>query len=306
MRNVLMLALLNATLIALYPGVADAFHAGALFDKKPLAGGGGGLFYTGSARDRGWTCAACHTDATRKMRVTVSSEPPELFTTGRYVPGQKFQISIEMDADRLGLGAGLSNVNSFAMTILQGDKSDAGSFSGTIGDFVTVGAAITSAGLKQAETRWQFNWVAPDDAVGPLFVNLAVMDGNGANSGPTETINDPFHDDLFLGAAMLSLASAAGPTDLPFATETKLSTIKWEPFNRRNALERDQFATAIVSPVVLGHGSNNGPSGLWSPWLCLLPALLLGGFAAQPVAAMRRCAERIRVLFFPPGYSFRR
>ena len=59
-----------------FSGDALAFHAGSVFDKPAGAGGGGGIFYVGSATERGWNCTACHTEPAGKIRVTLTSDPP--------------------------------------------------------------------------------------------------------------------------------------------------------------------------------------------------------------------------------------
>ena len=62
-------ALAVAVITWLVAGSALAFHAGNLFDVPPGGGGGGGLFYTGSPREHGWTCGACHIDAPGRVEV---------------------------------------------------------------------------------------------------------------------------------------------------------------------------------------------------------------------------------------------
>ena len=51
-------AALTAALLA--APAARAYHAGAVFDKPPGAGGTDGNFYTGAPYEHGWQCTLCH------------------------------------------------------------------------------------------------------------------------------------------------------------------------------------------------------------------------------------------------------
>jgi hypothetical protein len=101
-----------ALVTSLVTGSALAYHAGNLFDVPPGGGGGGGLFYTGSPREHGWTCAACHIEAPGRSRVNVSSDPPDLITAGSYAPAQTYRLSFALTNEYLGLGSPHSNYNS--------------------------------------------------------------------------------------------------------------------------------------------------------------------------------------------------
>jgi hypothetical protein len=107
-------------LAAAAPAVAHAFHNGSAFDRAPGAGGGGGLFYTGSRRERGWDCTACHVEPRGRLRVDVASQPPELIADGRFRPGIAYAITIAMrdPQDQLGLAATRSNYNGIAVSVL--------------------------------------------------------------------------------------------------------------------------------------------------------------------------------------------
>lgn len=189
-------------LVPLGLGVATAraWHSGPTYGAPAGAGGGGGLFYTGSPRDRGWTCATCHVDAPRELRVSISS-PEGLFETRRYTPGATYAVTIRIENERLGLGATRSNFNSMVVTVMDG----AGNLAGTIGGFdaarfVTRGNAIlASSSTVVGETEWTFTWTAPAAGTGRTAFYVAVVDGDGAGSGGAETLTDPFGDDLALG-----------------------------------------------------------------------------------------------------------
>jgi hypothetical protein len=184
---------------------ARAFHAGNTFDAPPGAGGGGGVFYTGSSRERGWTCAACHTGAPGSIRVDLDANPRSLFDTFAYVPGQAYAITATMVGEHAGLDAPNSNYNSIAVSVVDASGNPAGSISGYAAeDFYPSGpATIVSAGKTTGVTMWSFTWRAPAGGAGPVKVHIASVDGNGANSGATEALTDPWDDDVFVGALAL-------------------------------------------------------------------------------------------------------
>ena len=111
---------------------ALAYHNGQLFDRAPGGGGAGGLFYTGSKRDRGWDCTACHVDPAREVKINVTSQPPGLLDDRAYIPGQAYVISVAFadPAKQLGVAATRSNFNSMAVSFLDPDSVPVGTISG--------------------------------------------------------------------------------------------------------------------------------------------------------------------------------
>jgi hypothetical protein len=207
---------------SLVTGSALAYHAGNLFDVPPGGGGGGGLFYTGSPREHGWTCAACHIEAPGRSRVNVSSDPPDLITAGSYAPAQTYRLSFALTNEYLGLGSPLSNYNSIVLTAVDGARAPAGAFTGfAAAEYYTRGTnIIASAGRTPNETAWSFDWTAPAAGAGRIQLFIAVVDGNAANSTATATLTDPFGDDIALGTLTLSeSAGAALPAGKPASRE---------------------------------------------------------------------------------------
>jgi hypothetical protein len=199
-RQQLVTAALAALAIAAMPAVAHAYHNGAVFDRAPGAGGGGGLFYTGSTRDRGWDCSACHTDPRAQLDVEVTSQPPELIAEQRFRPGTAYAITVELtDPTRqLGLTSTRSNYNGIAASVLDEDSVAAGMINGfDPGRFYLRGSAILASDSTVInETSWTFTWTAPMTSTGALTLDIAVVDGNGANAGGTSTLTDPDGDDV--------------------------------------------------------------------------------------------------------------
>ncbi|HWN70652.1 MAG TPA: hypothetical protein VNM90_23590, partial [Haliangium sp.] len=109
---------------------AWAYHTGATFDRQPGAGGGGGLFYTGAPRERGWTCEACHVDPPAPVQVAVRIAPAELIVDRIYVPGQTYDVTVTLENEQLGRMAARSNFNGMAMTVMDESGAVAGDFSG--------------------------------------------------------------------------------------------------------------------------------------------------------------------------------
>jgi len=212
-----LVAILALAAGALAPRVALAFHTGNVFDKPPGAGGGGGRFYNGAPRERGLDCTACHLDAPHKTRVSARSDPPELVADGRYVPGATYDLTFTLDNEYLGLGSPLSNYNAIVVSAVDAKGGGAGSFSGYAAeDFYARGSSIlASAGRQPNETSWAFRFRAPDSGAGSLSLYVGVVDGNGANSPPTQTLTDPFGDDVAVGRISAREQPAAGGVSVP-------------------------------------------------------------------------------------------
>jgi hypothetical protein len=193
----------------LWAPAASAFHAGDVFDKPPGAGGGGGLFYVGAAREHGWNCTACHTGGEGTIRVSLTADPPELLQTFQYEPGKSYALHAVLEGEHHGAGA--SNFNSVAVSVVAADGAPAGELSGYAADELYNGGATTiaSAGQHPGENAWSFTWTAPADGVATL--HLAAVDGDGAGGAAGGTLTDPFGDDVFTGALTFAPAGPARP-----------------------------------------------------------------------------------------------
>ena len=196
--------LVTAAVIGAIVSPAAAYHTGSLFAAAPGAGGAGGLFYTGSPRERGWTCASCHVEAPGLLRVSLTSEEG-LFADGRYVPERTYRITVRMQNETRGMGASRSNFNGMALTVLDGGGDPAGALGGyDAARFYARGSAIlASSSTVVGETEWTFTWTAPTAGTGEIVFYLGVVDGDGAGSGPTETLTDPFGDDVAVGRVVV-------------------------------------------------------------------------------------------------------
>jgi len=206
---------------AVVGGSASAFHPGSDFDKSPGAGGGGGIFYAGVPREKGWTCAACHIDAPGKIKLSMVSS---LVTDRRYSPGQAYPITVQLVGEHAGLGSPQSNYNTMAVAAVLGDGSVGGRFSGYAPeDFYDGTTTLVSAGKKVGVTSWTFTWNAPSAMLGPVTIYLCVVDGNGANAAPGVTLTDPFGDDVACGSVTVTeaIVGSREPIFRPLATQGK-------------------------------------------------------------------------------------
>jgi hypothetical protein len=186
------------------------FHAGAVYDKPPGAGGGGGIFYTGADREHRWDCSACHRDAAGQIRITVTVQPSVLTDTGRYTPGQRYHMIVKLEGEHLGMQSETANYNGFALGVFDQSGKQAGLISGYAPDEIYAGgdAIVANAGQKPAETQWEFDWNAPAAGTGRVTLSVGGVDGNGGGvMGGTQT--DPWGDDVFIGGLTFDDGSMA-------------------------------------------------------------------------------------------------
>jgi hypothetical protein len=227
MRRARQRSLMAITVAALLvaPRAALAFHAGSMFDKLPGAGGGGRLFYTGSPRDKGWNCRACHTDAPGNIQVRLDADQG-LFDTFTYEPTRVYQLTATMVGEHAGLGSSTANFNGLAVSIVDAAGSMVGSLSGPADDFYGGGGTpLVTAGKKVGQTSWSFRWTAPERRSGPITIYIGAVDGNAANA-TTGTLTDPWGDDVFTGALQLgdgATASSRAPDLAPFGAALSIA-----------------------------------------------------------------------------------
>ena len=93
---------------------ALAFHAAALYDKAPGAGGGGGITYIGLPSERGLTCAACHIDALGKISINLNEPTPALFSSFTYEPGKTYPLTATLNGD----ATKIDHFNSLAVAVV--------------------------------------------------------------------------------------------------------------------------------------------------------------------------------------------
>lgn len=199
MRTITSLALAIAALALAVP-VAHAFHHHGQFqeyaDGRAETPGSGGLYYTGSRRDLGLRCSACHVEAPGAIRADVTFSPA--LSGGRYVPGATYRIAVAMTGESRGLtecSSPMVNRNGITAMIV----GPSGFPVGEIGPdqdarrcgvrFPPVGATQTTAVFGDCEaavgvqdtralTRWEMSWRAPSAGSGEATLWLGVVDGD--------------------------------------------------------------------------------------------------------------------------------
>jgi hypothetical protein len=193
---------------------ASAFHTASTFAATPGAGGGGRIFYTGSPREHRWTCAACHVDAPGELRVGLDADHG-LLDERSYVPGTTYHVVVTIENERLGLSAARANFNGMVAAFLDDANAPAGDITNAPADqfAVQLRTTVLSASTAVGVTRWEFDWVAPAAGTGAVTLYLGVVDGNGAGSGATETLTDPFGDDVAASSVRLMEAGTTSSVE---------------------------------------------------------------------------------------------
>ena len=227
-HGIALLALLGLLGAVAPASSALAFHGRADFGKRGIEGGGGGMYYTGSPRSRGYDCTVCHLDAPGRIRVTVDSDPPGLISEQRYVPDQTYALTVRMLGEHRGLGEML-NPNTFTAEITDRDGAQMGLFAG-LGPNVERPSSeelVVARGETDAQTEWSFEWTAPQPGAGTLDLWLAAVDGDGAESRLGRT-GDPFGDDVFTGHLVLA-EDGAEPEQTQLAGQTACTAARRPP-----------------------------------------------------------------------------
>lgn len=210
------IALLGLALCA--PSTALGYSDTAAFARDPSAdttGGGGGIYFTGSPRQHGLDCAACHEGGPPGTALTLAAlaggDRARLFEDG-YEPGQTYELEVAFYGEGLTPSGGCEghedepcDVNLFALEILDGEGVATGAFCpsvpaagpahrcdrcgerrarGTIAeddcavivaDGFDGGASVWRNGI----TAYSFFWTAPAEDLGPLTLYVSAVDGAG-------------------------------------------------------------------------------------------------------------------------------
>jgi uncharacterized protein (TIGR03382 family) len=188
---------------------AWAFHTPGTFDDTAAKGGGHRIYFTGSARQKGYDCGMCHTDSAGKISAQVQLTPS---ASGAYVPGQLYSVAVKLVGEHRGFGA-RNNQNGFVAEVVDDTGQTAGTYASTQNSVELIDDGRVIAGEKADTTMWTFSWQAPVAGRGPVTLHLGMLDGDGASiSSAPQT--DPGGDDV----AMVKLRmceGAAGCADRP-------------------------------------------------------------------------------------------
>ncbi len=208
-----------ALALLLWPANALAYSDGTLFARDPSAdpaGGGGGIYFTGSPRFHALDCAVCHVGGPSDLSLLLSAleggSPARLFDDG-YRPGAIYEIEVAFAEDRLAppseclrSGEEPCNLDLFALEIVDAKGRPAGQLcsvepietagtnrcagcpslraGGTIvADDCSVvladGFDDTAFGWRNGVTAYSFFWRAPAEDLGALEAYVSAVDGAG-------------------------------------------------------------------------------------------------------------------------------
>ena len=177
-----------------------AYHPLKSFTDSVNVGGGGGQYFTGSPRNKGYDCSICHTGAPGRIAFSMFSTPAELLETLTYEPGQTYEIVVHLDGETR---KHRTNVNTFVFEFLTDTSTPAGEVTGDDLQPAQHAPGVFAGRALQDVTRWAFEFTAPGRGTGRVSLHLAGVDGDGA--GPTGDTNavlftDAAGDDVFVGA----------------------------------------------------------------------------------------------------------
>ncbi len=220
-----------ALLLFAAPSSALAYSDTGSFAVDPssnTAGGGGGIYFTGSPRQHGLDCAACHIEAPSgtalRLSALLDGRESSLFARG-YEPGQIYEIEVAFDGTNLAPANGCGerphepcDLNLFALEIddtsgvsagaLCPIKPDAGppdhcARCGSLraaGTRVEAGCDVLLAdGFDEVAMTWRngvraysFFWAAPATDIGPVVLYVSAVDGAGLDPDGevTSYVND--------------------------------------------------------------------------------------------------------------------
>jgi hypothetical protein len=210
-RLLLVLSLLCLAL--LLPARAEAFFTRGFFERSAALGGAGSLFYTGSVRERGWDCSACHVDAPRKLRVGFTVQPSDFVASRSYVPDTEYTIEVALLNEALGLGTQF-NSNGFLAEFSQGRLPMGRLAESSTTELLDNGRIVSSLNVTRDLYSWSFRWTAPAPGSGPVVINLGAVDGNGAGEASL-SFQDYQNDDIYVAELELTEASAATGANRP-------------------------------------------------------------------------------------------
>jgi len=177
---------------------AEAFHPAPSFDAPAAVGGGGGMYFTGSPRDRGYDCTICHVDSDGAIEARIELTPA---TDGAYVPGTTYQIAVSLVGEHRGFGSA-TNPNSFIAELVDDTRAHVG-LVGNLGTKVrAIGDGSVVGGEPIGGNAWTFAWQAPAAGAGAVTLHLGMVDGDGAGVAETVT-TDPNRDDVAVVALRL-------------------------------------------------------------------------------------------------------
>lgn len=168
--------------------------------------GAGGIYGTGSAKDRGILCAHCHIKGAGTIDASVTPAPawPQLGGMNSYSPGATYTITVKLlnEHNLPKVNTPNDNLNGFALTAETQSGVTAGSFTTDTNPVISSASCMTTAPAmtpatgttylldpsgkcsfvvyipRPNTTSWTFNWTAPAKGSGPVTLYYGVVDGD--------------------------------------------------------------------------------------------------------------------------------
>jgi hypothetical protein len=162
--------------------------------------GGGGIVGTGGLSESSIQCVHCHIKPAQKIDALVSSVPAFAANTA-YVPGQKYQITVKMIGEHVGLAncpTGGMNNNGFAATFEDAAGRNVGTLASDSGQaqgsscpkdapmpktltgttYMYNDCRVILPLNMESATQWTFSWTAPARGTGDVTIFGGVIDGS--------------------------------------------------------------------------------------------------------------------------------
>lgn len=266
---------LVALLLCAAPATALAYHPGATFGEAASLGGGGGIYFTGAPRWRGWNCSICHVEAPRQVGIELASEPPGLFADGVYQPGATYAVTVRMTGEHRGAR---SDLNTFLLELDDAAGEPIAGFADYDPDVVRPvdSGRVLFAVAAEERVEWTFGFVMPAAGAGPLGLYLAAVDGDGAGDA-TRARTDPLGDDV--AAVAVALCEGAPGCDTAF-----LAVPRFEDGDRAPDARFGPAACAAAPP------GRRAPSPAWPVCALVAAACFLRRARATALVALLAAA----------------
>lgn len=202
-----------------YPN-ASQFHSPSTQIAPDGSPGTGGLYATGSVRDKGVTCAHCHIKAEGKIGVTITTTPAwgKVGALSSYKPGTTYQFEVVLTGEHRGLdGQHPGQQNGMNLTVEDANGKTVGVYTNDRGlssdkcpqtgppdpypgtTYVWGDCHGILFNRKDGNTKWNFSWRAPAAGTGALTIFYGVVDGDTGGSSSLD-------DDVKMGTIKLAEA----------------------------------------------------------------------------------------------------
>lgn len=195
---------------------AAGFSTPTSFSQPVTAGGGGGRFFTGSARD-GFGCQVCHEGSAAPL-VEVTGVPEA------WMPGATYTLALAWSVDSGVVsfvgelvdeeGRGAGTLVTPPAEIVQDEERCAGGSPAVRLEHDLEATRTLFAIPACGATRTRVQWTAPDDDAGPVWLHLGVVHGDDSGSPDGDGVRMLTHEIPSAGTAGTAGGCRLGATSL--------------------------------------------------------------------------------------------